>query len=101
MVRISEENSSDGKRVVKLEGKVAGSSVEQVESYCLGILAQGLSLTIDMAEVSFLDGRGVRLFKELMSQKVRLLNTSPFLNELLKSTALVGPMSPSSSVGGA
>jgi anti-anti-sigma regulatory factor len=100
MVRISEKKSLDGKRVVKLEGTVVGSSVEQVESFCRGVLAQGLPLTIDMAEVSFLDARGVRLFKELLSQKVRLLNSSPFLNELLKSAALGSPIGPSSSAGG-
>lgn len=87
MVRISEDGSSHGNRVVRLEGRVAGSSVAQVQMYCQGILAQGLTLTIDMAEVSFLDRSGVGLFKELMSQQVRFLNCSPFLNELLKPAA--------------
>jgi anti-anti-sigma regulatory factor len=88
MVRISEYGSSDGNRVVKLEGRVVGPSVTEVQTYCEGILSQGLTLTIDMAEVSFLDRSGVGLFQDLMSQQVRLLNCSPFLNELLKSAAL-------------
>jgi hypothetical protein len=41
-----------------------------------------------MAEVSFLDRKGVGLFRELIAQQVRLLNCSPFLNELLKPAAL-------------
>ena len=68
MVRISEYGASDGNRMVKLEGRVVGPCVTEVETYCQGILSQGLTLTIDMAEVSFADGRGVGLFRELMSQ---------------------------------
>ena len=67
-----------------MEGQVVGLCVTEVQRYCQGILAQGLTLTIDMAEVSFVDRSGVDLFRELMSQHVRLLNCSPFLNELLK-----------------
>ena len=88
MVRISEYGASDGNRIVKLEGRVVGPCVTEVQSYCQGILAQGLMLTIDTAEVSFLDKSGVNLFRELMGQRVRLLNCSPFLNELLKPAAL-------------
>lgn len=87
MVRISEDGSSDGNRVVRLEGRVAGSAVEQIQSYCQGILARGLTLTIDMADVSFLDRNGVELFKQLMNLHVRLLNCSPFVTELLKPAA--------------
>ncbi|MCI0623943.1 MAG: hypothetical protein L0387_20180 [Acidobacteria bacterium] len=88
MVRISEYGSSDGNRIIRLEGQVVGPCVTEVQTYCEGILSQGLTLTIDVAEVSFLDRKGVGLFRELMSQQVRLLNSSPFLNELLKPAAL-------------
>lgn len=88
MVRISESGSSDGVRAVKLEGRVVGPCVTEVQTYCQRILSHGVTLTIDMAGVSFLDSRGVGLFKDLMAQQVRLLNCSPFLNELLKPAAL-------------
>ena len=88
MVRISESGLSDGIRTVKLEGRVVGPCVTEVQTYCQRVLSQDLTLTIDMADVSFLDRSGVGLFKELMSQQVHLLNCSPFLNELLKSAAL-------------
>jgi hypothetical protein len=87
MVRISESGSSDGIQAITLEGSVVGPCVTEVQTYCQRILSQGLTLTIDMAEVSFLDGRGVGLFRDLMSQQVRLLNCSPFVNELLKPAA--------------
>lgn len=87
MVRISESGSSDGIQAIRLEGRVVGPCVTEVQTYCQRILSQGLTLTIDMAEVSFLDGSGVGLFRDLMSQQVRLLNCSPFVNELLKPAA--------------
>jgi anti-anti-sigma regulatory factor len=88
MVRISESGSLNGIRAVKLEGRVVGPCVSEVQTYCQRILSEGLRLTIDMAEVSFLDSSGVGLFRDLTSQQVRLLNCSPFLNELLKPAAV-------------
>jgi anti-anti-sigma regulatory factor len=88
MVRISESGSSDGIQAIRLEGRVVGPCVTEVQTYCQRILSQGLTLTIDMSEVSFLDRKGVGLFRELIAQQVRLLNCSPFLNELLKPAAL-------------
>lgn len=88
MVRISEFSSSDGNQGIKLEGRVVGPCVTEVERYCQRILSQGMTLTIDMGEVSFLDREGVGLFRELIGQRVRLFNCSPFLNELLKPAAL-------------
>ena len=73
---------------MKLEGHVVGPCVTEVQTYCQRILSQGLTLTIDMSEVSFLDSRAVGLFRDLMSQRVSLLNCSPFLNELLKPAGL-------------
>jgi len=88
MVRISESGSSNGIRAIRIEGRVVGSSVTEVQTYCQRILSQGLPLTIDMGEVSFLDTKGIGLFRDLMSQQVRLLNCSPFVNELLKPAVL-------------
>jgi len=88
MVRISESGSSDGIRAVKLEGRVVGPCVNEVQTYCQSILSEGLKLTIDMTGVSFLDNSGVGFFRDLMGQQVRLLNCSPFVNELLKPAAL-------------
>jgi anti-anti-sigma regulatory factor len=88
MVRISESGSSDGIQAIRLEGRVVGLCVPEVQRYCQRILSQGMTLTIDMGGVSFLDGEGVGLFRELIGQQVRLLNCSPFLNELLKPAVL-------------
>jgi len=88
MVRISESGSSDGIQAIRLEGRVVGPSVTEVQTYCQRILSQGLPMTIDLAEVSFLDTKGIGLFRDLMSQQVRLLNCSPFVNELLKPAVL-------------
>ena len=87
MVRISEDGSRDGHRVVKLEGSVTGPSVSHVGSYCQNLLSQKIPLLIDMGEVLFLDRNAITLFKDLLCQGVRLSNCSPFLKELLTPTA--------------
>lgn len=89
MAAISEDDSPAGNRiVVRLEGRVVDPYVTEIQKYCEIILAQGVSLAIDLAEVSYLDKSGILLFRKLMSQEVRLLNCSPVLNELLKSAPL-------------
>ena len=89
MAAISEDDAPVGNRiVVRLEGRVVDPYVTEIQEYCEIILAQGVSLAIDLAEVSYLDKSGVGLFRRLMSQEVRFLNCSAFLDELLKPAPL-------------
>ena len=88
MLRISDGQSSGDRRVLKLEGSVSASCVSQVEVYCEQVLSDGVALTIDMSDVSFLDTSGVHLFSRLLSKRVQLHNCSPFVSELLKQIPL-------------
>ena len=85
MVKISQIVDGSGISVVRIEGQVTGVWVAEVERYCRQLLEQSLPLTMDVADVSFLDRSGVRLFKDLLTSQATLLNCSPFLTELLRS----------------
>lgn len=87
MLKISESVGQDGGTIVKLEGQVTGAWVTEVREYCRRLLDTGLLLTLDVGEVSFLDSKGVALFKELRMRRVTLVNCDPFLTELLKTAA--------------
>jgi anti-anti-sigma regulatory factor len=90
MLRISQAVTSDEKAVLlRLEGQVSGRWVEELRRACgeyQGNVHQS-ELSLDLAEVSFIDADGVALFRELTARRVRLTNCSPFAAEQLKGVA--------------
>lgn len=84
MLRISEVEVSNGTKTVRLEGEVIGAAVLEVGQAVELALADGLALTVDLAELLFVDREGVALFRELAGRQVEFVNCSPFLNEQLK-----------------
>ncbi len=69
---------------IRLVGQVRGQWVDELQRLCAEALAAGRVLDIDMAEVSFVDERGLRLFRELRGPRVRLTNCALFVAEQLK-----------------
>ena len=67
----------------KLEGQVKGPWVDEVRRYCELNSDKGL-LTLDLREISFIDRDGMILLKDLISRGVRLINSTAFIAELLK-----------------
>jgi anti-anti-sigma regulatory factor len=87
MLRISEERSTDGATVLRLAGRVIGPWVEELRQSCEAAMGLGGTLVIDLADVSFADADGVRLFQEMVTRRVILTNCSPFLTERLKESS--------------
>jgi anti-anti-sigma regulatory factor len=50
-------------------------------------LGDGIRLTLDLADVAFVDAAGIELLKELRSSRVTLLNPSSLVAEQLKDAA--------------
>ena len=76
---------SAGEPMLKLEGQVRGRWVDELRLACLDALAAGGSrLTLDLADVSFIDSAGLSLFEELAARDVAVANCSLFAAELLK-----------------
>src|SRR5262249_24218568 len=84
MLRITEKNNAGDTTILYLEGRVVGPWVAEVQRSCEPSLAKGLRLTLDMAEVSFVDRDGILLIHHLISRPGTLVNCPPFLAEQLK-----------------
>ncbi|MBS1786375.1 MAG: hypothetical protein JST85_01560 [Acidobacteria bacterium] len=69
---------------MRLEGEVIGTAVLEVSQAVETALRSGQALTIDLAELLFVDREGVNLFRDLARRQVVFVNCSPFLNEQLK-----------------
>jgi anti-anti-sigma regulatory factor len=84
MLRISETDSSSDDAILRLEGEITGPWIVEVQKACDRLLGSGGRLTLDLAEVSYIDRDAIRLFRDLAQRKVTLINCSAFLTEQLK-----------------
>jgi ABC-type transporter Mla MlaB component len=84
MLRIAEAIDERG-TTLRLEGKVAGQWVAALRALCDQISRpRGRCLTLDLADVTFIDGPGLALMQDLVEREVALVNCSPFTTEQLK-----------------
>ena len=84
MLRISIVESSPEASTLRLEGRVIGPWVDELSRLCASLLKERASVTLDLSGVSFVDGDGLDLFRELRTHRVVLQNCSPLVNEQLK-----------------
>ena len=81
------ESSGEAARL-RVEGRVTDGWVEELRKTCdLQGLGDGIRLTLDLADVAFVDAAGIELLKELKSRRVTLLNPTSFVAQQLKDAA--------------
>lgn len=88
MLRVTVTND-ERSRKAKIEGRIAGQSVEELRRICDELLADfgEAQMILDLGDVSFVDADGIELLRRLACRDVVLANRSPFLAELLKEVA--------------
>jgi hypothetical protein len=88
MLRVTVVESSRSAVTLRVEGRIAGPSVEELRRACdVHNVADEVQLSLELADVSFADVAGIGLLKELRSRGVGLLRTNPFMAEQLKDGA--------------
>jgi anti-anti-sigma regulatory factor len=80
--------SSKSAVTLRVEGRVTGASVDELRRTCdVHAVPDAVQLSLDLADVSFADGAGIVLLKELRNRGVGLIHTNPFMAEQLKDRA--------------
>jgi anti-anti-sigma regulatory factor len=91
MLRVTVVESSRSAVTLRVEGRITGSSVEELRRTCdVHTVPNAVQLSLDLADVSFADGEGIVFLKELRSRGVGLIRTNPFMAEQLKDGAHQG-----------
>jgi anti-anti-sigma regulatory factor len=89
MLRITVVESSSEAVRLRAEGRVTDGCVEELRKTCdLQGLGDGIRLTLDLADVAFVDAAGIELLRELRRRRVTLINPSFLVVEQLKDAAL-------------
>ena len=84
MLRITTVESFNHAVILRLEGRIVGPWVEELQKSCEEVMARKMPLTVHLAGVEFIDARGVALVSSLRSQGVAFVDGSPFVAEQLK-----------------
>jgi ABC-type transporter Mla MlaB component len=85
MLKISEGKRGKQNITLRLEGRVVGPWVDELQTICEPHLRNDSELALDLAEVSFVDESGIPLLASLRSRGAKLLNATPFVEEQLRS----------------
>jgi anti-anti-sigma regulatory factor len=85
MLKITVVESSREAVRLRVEGRVTDRWVEELRRTCeLHAPGDGIRLTLDLVDVSFVDAAGIELLKQLRTGCVTLLSPSSFVAEQLK-----------------
>jgi len=84
MLRISQLEPVNQAVTLRLEGRVVGPWVTELQDSCEEVLNKGRLLKLHLADVEFMDARGVMLLSSLRSRGVTLLECPPFASEQLR-----------------
>jgi ABC-type transporter Mla MlaB component len=84
MLKISQAGSVNGIVTLKVEGRLVGPWVGELRKACEFILKEGRTLKLDLADVSYVDAKGVAVLTDFRSRGAELQKHSPFVDAQLK-----------------
>jgi ABC-type transporter Mla MlaB component len=95
MLRITVVDLSESAVVLRVEGRITGSWVEELRRTCAAhafaahafvghAFPDEVQLSLELSDVSFADAAGIALLKELRGGGADLIRPTPFIAERLK-----------------
>jgi ABC-type transporter Mla MlaB component len=84
VLKITEGAAASERSVLRLEGSVVGPWVAVLRRSCEQALHGGRAVTLDCADVAFVDTDAVALFRDLLQRDVTLCNLSLFIDQRLR-----------------
>ena len=83
MVRITAMGENHQTVNLKVEGRLVGAWVTELDHACAVVLAQHKSIDLDFSDVNFIDRQGIALLKRLTGERVHIMKTRPLVHALL------------------
>lgn len=83
MLRITVQVNTGTQARLRVEGRLIGPWIKELESAVIGSRSAGESVCLDLSGLRFADDEGLDLLRRLVGEKVILERISPFLRELL------------------
>ena len=83
MLRISQDQGHDSIWTLRLEGKLVGPWVTELARSCNELACPPNCLRLDLSAVTFVDGPGLALLRDLLGRGATLAGCSRLVAELL------------------
>lgn len=84
MLKITRAVLSEKEISLQLDGRVSGQWVGLLRETAEAVLAEGVRLTVDLKNISFIDCEGIALIRNLIQRGVRHTNPPLFVAEQIK-----------------
>lgn len=79
MLRIWQAEDGDSRVALRLEGRLGGVWVGELERLCEDLFTAGKDIVLDLSDVGFIDERGVEFIRLVSSLGATVASTSPFV----------------------
>jgi anti-anti-sigma factor len=90
MLRITETSKDENTVTLKLDGKMVGASVSDLEELCLHHRDEkGKTVVLDFSGVAFIDNYGLKVLKKIKDNRILIVNYSLFIETLLDVNKLI------------
>ena len=83
MLRITSISTANGSRRLKVEGRLTGDFVGELSRAASSARTEMRTVVVDLADVTFVDQRGVELLRSLQTTGVDLIDCSQFVQRLI------------------
>lgn len=84
MLKITRAVLSEQEITLQLDGRVSGQWVELLRDSAESVLNQGLTLNVDLKNISYIDCEGIALIRDLIQRGARAVNPPLFVAELIR-----------------
>jgi anti-anti-sigma regulatory factor len=90
MLRITETSKDENTVTLKLDGKMVGALVSDLEELCLHHRNEkGKTVVLDFSGVTFIDNKGLTMLRKIKDNRVIMVNYSLFIETLLDVNKLI------------
>jgi hypothetical protein len=84
MLKITELERRETSVVLKVEGRIAAEWTSEFVTTCYAELKDGITLTLDMQDVRFVERSAIPILQRMVDRKVELVNCSPLLSRQIE-----------------
>ena len=84
MLKITKVALSNHETTLQLDGSVTGRWIGLLRETAESVLEEGMRLTLDLENISFIDCEGLVLIKRLIHRGVRQVNAPLFVSEQIR-----------------
>lgn len=83
-MRIDMRSGQNPEGILQVSGRLIDAWVADFEATCLQRLRTGMSLTVDLGELIFVDAAGIKAVRRLVRQGVEFTGGTAFIRQRLK-----------------